>query len=335
MTPRAHKWPALLLALLLAWPLAAQAKEADGNKVVVARPASRQLTFNGFTRARAKLKLISEASGRVQKVYYDIGDTVGKKGVFVVLDSTFIKLELEANAVERARLSSRVAYLDKEAGRHRKLVARKSEPQSNLDRLEEELSQARLQLKALRTQRKVLTERLERHTIKAPAGWRVIERMVEPGQWMAAGTPVALLGDFRTLLVPLALGPAEYQLLKKAGQQVEVYLPHSGLKLTAEVERLSPAFDPATRKIKVELELGPGLADKRGGLRVQLKLQAPDPAGGVLLPAGAVSERYQEHWLTREGGKPVRVVLLGPGPDGTLRVSSPQVKPGQRFRLAR
>jgi hypothetical protein len=60
----------------------------------------------------------------------------------------------------------------------------------------------------------------------------------------------------------------------------------------------------------------------------------PDPSGAVLVPAAAVSERYQEHWLTKAGGERMRVVVLGPGPEpDTLRVASPRLKPGDRVQV--
>ncbi|MCB2192525.1 MAG: efflux RND transporter periplasmic adaptor subunit [Deltaproteobacteria bacterium] len=328
----------LLLCLALALPAGAAPaadKASESAITVQAQPATRPLVFSGFTRARAKLRLVSEVAGRCLKVNYDVGDTIGPKGVFAVLDDTFIRLDLKANRVEQKRMQSRVAYLDKDATRYRNLVKRGSEAPSKLDRLDEDLAQARLRLEALKTQAAILRERLARHLIKAPVGWRVIERKVEPGSWVAAGGQVALLGDFRTLLVPLALSPDEFAILARHSNGIKVSLPHLGVKVPAKLERLSPAFDPVTRKIAVELELGPGVSYKRGGLRVELTLTAPDPSGAVLLPQSAVTERYQENWVTRADGKSIRVVVLGPGPAGTVRVTSPQIKPGQKFMINR
>jgi RND family efflux transporter MFP subunit len=318
------------LVLALAVPAPA---EKPAPQVVVAQPSSRVLTFTGFTRARAKLRLVSEVSGRCTRVYYDVGETIGPRGVFADLDATFTRLDLEANQVEQRRLAGRVAYLQKDTDRYRALVKRGSEAPSRLDRQEDDLAQATLQLAALKIQAKILAERLARHRIKAPPGWRVIERRVEPGQWVATGSQLGLVGDFRTLLVPLALSPDEYGQLRRLHGDISVLLPHLGITVPAKLERLNPAFDPATRKIVLELELGPGLNEKRGGLRAELALTVPDPAGAVLLPPGAVTERYQEHWVTRSDGRQVRVVFLGPGPNGLVRVASPQIQPGQHFLL--
>lgn len=332
-------WSILVIALyLVLWPVCAvQAQPASGPaaqaKLVEAKAAFHSVTLTGFTRAKAEIKLISEVAGRCLAVKAKVGQAIGKDGMFARLDATFTKLELEANLVEQSRLKSRLAYLEKELQRTRTLVARKSQAQAKLDAQEQQTDQARHQLRALQVQEKTLRERLARHLIKAPVGWLVMERLVEPGQWVAAGAAVGRVGDFRTLLVPLALTPAEYQVLRQA-KELSLKIPATGQTVSASIYRVSPAFDPATRKIKLDLAISKGLALWRGGLRAMLTLDMPDPAGAVLLPAAAVGERYQEHWLIRADGSKVRVVVLGPGPQpGTLRVSSPEVRPGQRFRL--
>ncbi len=324
--------PSLMLAItLLLWAAAAPAAEAG---VAVARPSWRQVQLTAFTRARAEMPVISEAAGRCLQVPGDVGDAVGPGGVFARLDDVFVRLDQEANQVEQKRLMSRIAYFEKEVGRHAKLVARKSEPQQKLDTLEQDLDQARLQLKALKTQARILAERRERFTVEAPPGWLVVTRQVEPGKWVTAGAVLGRVGDFSTLLVPLALSPAEYHALQKAPRPLILTVPATGAKLKARVERVSPAFDPTTRKINLDLAVSDGLAEMRGGVRVELTLSMPDPAGAVLLPARAVTERYQEHWLRPEKGPEMRVVLLGPGPDGLVRVGAPGLKPGMRFLLA-
>ena len=57
-----------------------------------------------------------------------------------------------------------------------------------------------------------------------------------------------------------------------------------------------------------------------------------------LLPADAIEERYDETWLTRENGEPLRVIVLGPElssqstVSGRLRVVSTEISEGDRFQ---
>ncbi|MGE4297807.1 MAG: efflux RND transporter periplasmic adaptor subunit [Desulfovibrionaceae bacterium] len=311
------------------------APDLHAAEAVAAVPALRTVTLTAFTRARRTMDLVSELSGKVMAVAADVGDTIGKDGVFVRLDTRFIDLDLERVAVEKDQLRSRIDYLDKETRRYRDLVAGHTAPQATLDDLEDQLAQARHNLRAKQVEEARLAEERSRKTVRAPAGWRVAARHVEPGEWIGAGQKVATLGDFATLLVPFALAPAEYHWLKahdgRADTRFTLRLPEDGGTVAARIARVSPAFDETTRKINVDLEIADATVEHRGGLRVEWEMRTPDPSGAVLLPARCVEARYDEQWLTRANGERVKVVLLGQGPDGTVRVAAPEVRPGDRF----
>lgn len=304
--------------------------------VVVTRPAMRRITLTGYTRARYVMDIVSEEAGRCVKVTADVGDQIGKNGLFAVLDTTFIDLALKKNRVDQARLTNMIAFHAKEAGRFEKLVERETAAQSRLDEIQNKLDQAEFQIKTLKVQETELKERRSRHQIKIPQGWSIIQREVEPGEWVSVGKHLGKAGDFRTLLVPFALSPEEYRALKKLKGPIELVLPGEGqntISLKASMARISPAFDPETRKINVELAVTETLAENRGGLRAELTLRIPDPSGAVLIPATAVAERYEEFWLTRANGERVRVLFLGEGPDNTYRVRASELKPGDKFRV--
>ena len=304
--------------------------------VVVAKPAMHRVTLTGYTRARYVMDIVSEEAGRCLKVTADVGDKIGKDGLFAVLDTTFIDLTLKKNQVDQERLTNMIAFHAKEVGRFEKLVERETAAQSRLDEIQNKLDQAEFQIKMLKVQETELKERRSRHYIKIPQGWSVIQRDVETGEWVSVGKNLGKAGDFRTLLVPFALSPEEYRTLKTIKQPIELFLPGEGQKtisLKASVARISPAFDPETRKINVELAVTQMLSENRGGLRVELILEMPDPSGAVLIPAVAVAERYEEFWLTRANGEKIRVLFLGDGPDNTYRVRAAKLNPGDKFRV--
>ena len=308
---------------------------APGN-VVVAKPAMRGVTLTGYTRARYVMDVVSEEAGRCVKVTADVGDQIGKDGLFAMLDTTFIDLALKKNQVDQERLTNMIAFHAKEVGRFENLVERETAAQSRLDEIQNKLDQAEFQIKTLKVQETELKERRSRHHIKIPQGWSIIQRDVEPGEWVSVGKHLGKAGDFRTLLVPFALSPEEYRTLKKLKGPIELFFPSEGqntISIRASLARVSPAFDPETRKINVELAVTETLSENRGGLRAELTLEMPDPSGAVLIPAAAVVERYEEFWLTRANGERVRVLFLGDGPDNTYRVRASELKPGDKFKI--
>lgn len=305
---------------------------SEAQEIVAAQPAYRETVLTGFTRARAALPLVAETSGKVLSVTADIGKAIDSQGAFAQLDHTFIKLDLEANRVAQEQLRSRIEYDTKEVNRHRKLAGRGSIPQSTLDKLELALRSNRLELQSLAVQEKVLEERLTRTRIPAPPGWRVTQRNIEPGQRVNAGAVVGQVADFTMLLVPFALSPEQLTALEQDHSQRSLYLPDLDQGLPVTIHRINPGFDPATRKIAVEFAITEGVTDRRGGIRTQLRLKLPERTGAVSLPVNAVEESYDEYWVTRENGQRLRVVVLGTNGEGDqLRVTSPQIKPGDRF----
>lgn len=319
-----------LLLVPLALPAGADAAE------VTALASSRRVVLSGFTRPRATLDLVAEEPGRVTRVAADIGDPIGSHGLFATVDDVFIRLDLENNRVQQARLASLIEYNEKEATRYRELVSRDTAAQATLDGLEQALDTSRFELDALQVAGRVLEERLARTRIPAPAGWRVMARDIEPGQWVGAGQVVGRAGDFSTLLVPFALTPEQFMALDRPKGALTLRLTDLGVDQPAAIRHVNPGFDPETRKIAVDLELTTESKNLRGGLRAELVLDMPEAEGVVLLPREAVEERYEDHWVIRADGSRVRVVLLGnhSGPDGTLvRVSGPGLSPGERFTL--
>jgi len=339
MTGRLIVLLSILIFLFFSTPLWAadsSGKPRGPGEIFAAKPAMREVTLTGYTRARHVLDIVSEEDGRCIKVKADVGNTIEKDGIFCVLDTTFVDLAIKKNSVDQKRLMKNIAYYGKEVRRYEQLLARESVAQSKLDALQNTLDQSEFELQALKTEEASLEERRERHVVRVPSGWTITERNAEPGEWIPAGTHLGKAGDFRKLLVPFSLSPEEYRALGELHGSPALRFPgegEKGITLEAEVERISPAFDPQTRKMGVDLSVRKGLSQMRGGLRAVLTLEVPDGSGAVLVPTSALSERYEEFWLTRENGEQVRVVLLDHGSDSTSRVRSAEVRPGDRFKV--
>ncbi|MEF2230965.1 MAG: efflux RND transporter periplasmic adaptor subunit [Pseudodesulfovibrio sp.] len=302
------------------------------TETFTAQSAARESALTGFTRARNAMTLVSEESGRVHKVAADVGDTLNEHGLFAEIDTTFIELDLAQNRADQVRLSSDVAYNKKEMERYESLVKSKNAAQSTLDNNIRAHQSALQQLRAKQIEERVLMERMQRFSLLGPPGWKVVTRYIEPGEWITKGEKVAELGRYDVLLVPFALTSAEYRALKDK-QHLELKLTDLGQTVTATVARVSPGFDPQSRKINVDLEITRGDFEFRGGLRTELVIDLPDPGGAVLVPKSALIKAYEEYFLLTPDGERRRVVLLGVADDDMRRVTSPDVKPGDRFLL--
>lgn len=309
--------------------------------VFTVRPAQQKILLIGFTRARTTLDIIPEVAGRCVEITTDVGETINNNGIFAFIDSTLIRLELKANSVSRQQVQRNLLFETQQVKRYQQLHTSKSSSQARLDEQELLLDQSNLKLDQLQVEAEHLQELLSRHTIKAPPGWRIMERQVEPGQWVPGGRILAKAGDYQTLIVPLAVTPSELRSLKRE-KSIPLYLPGEDLDGHGSLYRISPGFDPVTRKIKIEILIDrqtyDNLSLKQGGVRIEVPIRIPDPMHSFLVPKRAVIERYEESWLTRKNGKQVSIIVLGQatGQDDNLqwlRITSPEIKAGDSFKL--
>jgi RND family efflux transporter MFP subunit len=323
----------LLLCPLLFPGQSTGLETADSPATFRVAAARRTVELIGFTRPLARIALISEEEGRCRGVDLDVGDVAGIEGTFARLEETFIELELERNRAEQGRARSERSYYAKELKRFEELALSEAVAQSALDNAQFRLEQAMQQQAALEVQERMLTERLERHVIKAPSGWTIIARDVEPGQWVARGQQVGVAGDFSSLKVPFALTMEELAALKAMGSPIPVSLPDLSARAEANLETVSPDFDAQTRKVHVELTLRKGDFSFRGGLRTSLFLSLPESGSVFLVPETALLQAYEEHFLLRPEGVRVPVVVLRAS-EGMARVASGEIAPGEEFLLA-
>lgn len=328
----------LLFCLLAVLSASGSCCFAAQAKTFTPTPAQRTETLSAYTRAITKVQISSEVQGRVEHVFADVGQSIPEDGVFAGIDDTFVRLDLQEQLAQREQIISRRNYYDTETRRYRDLVAGNHADQSTLDKLEQQLEESQLKLKALDVAIARLEERLQRHKVRAPSGFTVMQREVEPGEWVTAGQHLATLGDYRTLAVPFALDPVQFRWLTAHADALTLRLQglhgHAAHTLRARLHEVAPGFDEKTRKINLELAITPPADEARGGLRAELDMQLPERSGSVLVPASALTTRYEQHWLTRPDGSRLHVVLLGAEANGMLRVQAEGLDASQHFLLA-
>ena len=292
-------------------------------------------TLTGFTQPRAVMTITSEVTGRCLTMSGEIGDTLQPGTPLVTIDPTFILLEINTNTLARQKQKKTIALNKQELERYQHLRAGHSTPQATLDRVHLQYDIALIELDNLVNKGTRLREQHDRHTISGPTGYQIIDRLIEPGEYITTGQPLARLGNFRELLIPLVLSYDEYQALR-ALSPIPVYLPDLELTLQATLLRTSPEFDKKSRKIKVDLLLPEKEVDKlstlHGGLRVQIQLTLHSRTGSYLVPASAVRERHEYYWLTTSKGVSRQVVFLGQAQqEGYVLISGSTLRAGEHF----
>lgn len=311
---------------------------AEGDDMYMVSSARKDVTLTGYTRNLKEMMVASEISGRVVRINYDIGDSVGDRP-FLELDTTFINLDIANVLTSLARLDvllkkneSQAVYLEKEFSRIGSLYAEDLATEAQRDAASEKLQQARLEQEALRKEREALgvileqlREKKKRHSVFIPRGWTITGRMVEQGEVIQSAVPVARASDFRELVVPLSVSEDELAALKALPAIFNVIL--DGIQVNASIYWINPEFNEQTRKLALELIVRQYEGPRRGGLRLELPLQID--AEGIYIPRAAVMNRYENPTVTiRDSGETVRLLVLGASGDFVTAAEDRRLRPG-------
>ncbi len=326
-----------VVVLLVSLPFAVSTVWAEP---LVVRPAVKTVNLVGYTHAVRSMTVTSEVAGRARRVNYDVGDTVGAEKPLIEVDTVFIDqavLSAEAKVVQlevsTERAKSRALYLENEFNRMDSLHKEDRATGIRRDAALQEMVQARLavdsvgaELSRARASLAELSERRERHRITVPAGWIVTARLVEPGEIIQPGGPLARAADFRRLIVPLAVSKAELDALK--GNKGDIPVRIEGMEAKARINWINPAFDEQTRKIHIELALIGYKGERRGGLKATVPLSVQ--AEGMLVPRAALSSRYGNPRVRLAStGESVQVIVISTsGDDIVISSHDARLSPG-------
>lgn len=294
---------------------------AGADEPLTIRKARKEIHITGYTRGQTFITVSSEVSGKVLRANYDVGQTIGTRPFFEI-DPTFIDLQIQSTLRAIAKVNTslkksetNVAYLAKDFKRMDTLYQSDRVAEIERDAAQNKLDQARLESEAIVLEKEALAttlqelrEKRDRHTIDAPKGWIVLEKIAEKGEIVAAGTPLARVGDYRQLVVPLAVDGEELAAIQRLAQVFAAQLENQPVK--ARIHQINPEFNEKTRKLNIELLLMDYEGEKRGGLIFKLPLAID--AQGVLVPRKAMINRYENPRVTiKASQKTVNVLILG------------------------
>lgn len=259
-----------------------------------------------------ELRVAPAVAGRVLEMRVDEGDSVRTGDTLLVLDLGVLRLQRAQSAAGLGTLDSRRQRVDEQKResaaalglaaatleRVKALHAAGSATDQQLDEASAQHQQAEARAAALRRDGEtLLAERasleaalavqdrqLQDAVVTAPSPGRVLERYVQPGEWLTPGAPALLLADLSTLDLRFYLTEGDLSRVKP------------GQKLEAQVDAWpGERFAGRVAWISSQAEFTPKNAqtrDARAQLVYAVRLRLPNPDGRLLsgMPAELLLE---------------------------------------------
>ena len=159
---------------------------------------------------------------------------------------------------------------------------------------------------------------LDEATIRAPMDGVVAERRVDPGAMVGPATAIVKIAQLDPLRLMLAIPVRLLPMLEEGRTQVLVTTDvWPGREVACTVARVYPAADPATRTVRVEVQLAnpkqDGTWPLRPGMYATAKLTLATSPGALAVPAGAVIRVLDRHVVFTVAGGDARATDVKTG----------------------
>jgi RND family efflux transporter MFP subunit len=244
-----------LLIAAMASPAMAQEGEAPKPKVEVlmaqAMNMAPDIEIPGTVVSRNDARIAAEVAGRVDWVA-DEGALLKVGDVIARLDNRGLKFDLAEAATNIARLEADYNYQNREAKRFAELAKKGTISKSRFDEKTTRRDVLRQSLAAARIQYERIAYNLERSEVKAPFPGRVVERLVQVGEFTTPGSGVARFVDTVNIevraRVPVAAAP-----WLSADQLVEVRYKDNAVSYP--VRTVIPVGDELSRTFEIRVRL--------------------------------------------------------------------------------
>lgn len=246
-----------------------RAKSTVRVRTQSAEEVERTIVINGKTAPARVVQLEAETSGRVVAIGTERGRNL-ERGELV------LRLDERDRAARLAEARATVKQREVEFAARDKL-------KSSSYVSEAQLQEAIALLEAARTELTRAELDLEHMTVHAPFDGALQDRMVEVGDFVQPGDPVATFVDNRTIIVSGALSEFDAQYVA-VGDPARARLA-TGETVHGRIRYVAPVADEATRTFAVELEVDNGDGRLRAGGTAELLIPAEIVLAHQISPA--------------------------------------------------
>lgn len=282
---------------------------------------------SGTVLSRDDARLAAEVSGNIVRIA-EIGARVAEGDVVAKIQDALLLQQQAENEGLVASREARIAFLEREVQRLRRLAEQNVAARSQLDLNESDLAVARSELSVARARLAQIRIAVSRTEVRAPYAGRITERFVTPGEHVAVGAGVARL-----------VGTERLEVVARAPLQSVSYL-HEGdttpvsserREATGSIRAIVPFGDARSHMFEMRIDVS--ATDWIIGESVRVTVPTAEPQDLLAVPRDALVLRTDGTSVFRinDDNKAERIaVTTGAGDEELIAVSGGDLGVGDR-----
>jgi RND family efflux transporter MFP subunit len=260
------------------------------------------ITVVGNLIGEATVEVVPRVAGRIEAILVKLGDRVARGQVVVKLEDRTIREQVnqveanirvnEATVVAREN-DARVALNNLERARtsfERQILSQQAleDADSRYNSAVSQVTVAQAQLASTKARLDELSITLQDTNVVSPVDGFVGRRMLDPGAFAGANTPILSVVDISKVRMVANLVEKDFKRIERGAQALVEVDAFPGEQFTGTVSRVAPVFDPATRTATMEIEVpNPGYRLKPG-MYARVRLTAGRNLDALTVPRNAV-----------------------------------------------
>ncbi len=308
-----------------AQPAGADRPPARVDTVLVsARDIRETVSSTGTLRSVETVELRSEVAGPVQSIHFAEGERVETGQLLVSIERVKIEDQLDAAAAARAAQMARAELARATHRRVRTLYERGSASQEELDEAVSASEAAEATLGQLDAEISLLEEQLADAEVRAPVAGRISLRLVDTGDLVQVGTPLATLYTLDPLEV-VAQVPDRSLDRVELGQEVRARVSAFPDRIfTGAITFISPAVDEGSRMFPVKAEIANTDEVLKPGSFVAVEITVELREGRPMIPEECLVSTRQGYiaYVVVDGTARRRQVEIGLREPGSVEILS-------------
>jgi len=243
----------------------------------------------------ADVMVVSEVSGKVERVFHKLGDWVNKGDSVGIIDNEVIRIQLEQaqTGLLTAEIGLENAELNHKASQ--KLFNDKKISKSESDQSLIALKSASIQVLSAKQGVKQLQRQLESSLITAPVAGYIAELPARKGDYINYGTPVCRIVDSKKLVIRTGIGESEISKLKK-NNTVSISSRITNKVYTGKVTGIGVALQNGSSNYPIEIELEND-GSLYSGMVVQIKIASAVYKDVLSTGLNAISTEFDTNYL--------------------------------------
>lgn len=326
-------------------------------------------TFSGTLEASESFAVSPKVGGRIEALFYDLGDTVAQGAVVARLDDAEFQQDLASAEAERMVARANLTEAESALVIARRAIERSEALRERGVASEAELDAARSELLAqearvevarageARAEAALENARIRVGYTEVRAQWRgpgearfVARRYADEGQNINANEPLLQIVALDPVVAVFFVTERDYRLLRPE-QPVELRTDaQPGERFLGRIARIAPVFEAASRQARIEVEIPNAEAALKPGMFVRAEVELSREESAMIVPFESIERRSDVSgvFIVSEDGsralwRPVkvgiregdRVQVMGSGLSGrVIRLGQQLVEDGSAIMIA-